>query len=212
MRSLAKLAILPLAFGLSSPALAATNLVTNGGFDGLLSDWTVSPGPGSEIATSNGNAYSSCCDTSKLASQSNPFAVFGGGNVANVSVLAQTFGTFGGKDYILTFDLTALGAGSQGFLAEVFGKESLGSLSPTATATTPFSSYSLAFTADSSWTTIAFNVAPLGSGADDNIDTILDNVSVSAAPEPATWATMILGFGLAGASLRRRRAAPLTQA
>jgi hypothetical protein len=29
--------------------------------------------------------------------------------------------------------------------------------------------------------------------------------SVSAAPEPATWAMMIGGFGMAGASLRRRR-------
>jgi len=30
---------------------------------------------------------------------------------------------------------------------------------------------------------------------------------VSAAPEPATWAMLILGFGLAGATLRRRRTA-----
>ncbi|MBI1200442.1 MAG: PEP-CTERM sorting domain-containing protein [Phenylobacterium sp.] len=27
-----------------------------------------------------------------------------------------------------------------------------------------------------------------------------------AVPEPATWAVMILGFGLAGGTLRRRRA------
>ncbi|UTP39166.1 PEPxxWA-CTERM sorting domain-containing protein [Phenylobacterium sp. LH3H17] len=32
---------------------------------------------------------------------------------------------------------------------------------------------------------------------------------VSAVPEPATWAMMISGFGLAGASLRRRRTAAL---
>ncbi|HEX5377431.1 MAG TPA: PEPxxWA-CTERM sorting domain-containing protein [Phenylobacterium sp.] len=30
--------------------------------------------------------------------------------------------------------------------------------------------------------------------------------SVTGVPEPATWATMILGFGLAGVALRRRRA------
>jgi len=35
----------------------------------------------------------------------------------------------------------------------------------------------------------------------------LDNFSVASVPEPATWALMIGGFGLAGASLRRRRAA-----
>ena len=28
----------------------------------------------------------------------------------------------------------------------------------------------------------------------------------SAAPEPATWAMMITGFGLTGAAVRRRRA------
>ena len=32
--------------------------------------------------------------------------------------------------------------------------------------------------------------------------------TTSAAPEPATWAVMIAGFGLAGAALRRRRAHP----
>ena len=36
----------------------------------------------------------------------------------------------------------------------------------------------------------------------------LDNVTVSAVvPEPAGWAVMIAGFGLTGASLRRRRTA-----
>lgn len=34
----------------------------------------------------------------------------------------------------------------------------------------------------------------------------------SAVPEPATWAMMIAGFGLAGAALRRRRQAPATVA
>lgn len=45
-----------------------------------------------------------------------------------------------------------------------------------------------------------------------NVDTIrLDNVSLKApvvsgaVPEPASWATMIAGFGLAGATLRSRR-------
>lgn len=32
-----------------------------------------------------------------------------------------------------------------------------------------------------------------------------DNYAISAVPEPATWATMLLGFGVVGASLRFRR-------
>ena len=33
-----------------------------------------------------------------------------------------------------------------------------------------------------------------------------ENSTISAAPEPASWALMIAGFGLAGTALRRRRA------
>jgi len=32
----------------------------------------------------------------------------------------------------------------------------------------------------------------------------LDNVTVSAVPEPATWAMLVIGFGLVGAATRRR--------
>ncbi len=35
----------------------------------------------------------------------------------------------------------------------------------------------------------------------------VDNFAVAAVPEPATWALMIMGFGSAGAMLRRRRTA-----
>ena len=35
----------------------------------------------------------------------------------------------------------------------------------------------------------------------------LDNIAVSAVPEPATWAMMIAGFGMLGTALRRRQSA-----
>ena len=35
------------------------------------------------------------------------------------------------------------------------------------------------------------------------------NFTLTAVPEPATWGMMIMGFGLAGATLRRRRASAL---
>ena len=35
----------------------------------------------------------------------------------------------------------------------------------------------------------------------------VDNINLASAPEPAAWALMIGGFGLAGAALRRRKAA-----
>ena len=36
--------------------------------------------------------------------------------------------------------------------------------------------------------------------------------AIAAIPEPATWAMMILGFGAAGAVLRRRRAVAIAAA
>jgi hypothetical protein len=43
-----------------------------------------------------------------------------------------------------------------------------------------------------------------GSGADGG--NVVFNVATGAVPEPATWAMMIFGFGLAGSLIRRRRA------
>jgi len=62
-----------------------------------------------------------------------------------------------------------------------------------------FSGY---FTAASLFTTLTFaDISGVG-----NQGLFLDAVSVSAAPEPATWAMMILGFGFVGAAMRRKSA------
>ena len=47
------------------------------------------------------------------------------------------------------------------------------------------------------------NVTKLVFGSDTN-SFELDNVSVAAVPEPATWAMLVVGFGLVGAAKRRR--------
>ena len=63
------------------------------------------------------------------------------------------------------------------------------------------------FVADSTTADLSFSSAQPGFyGA------ALDNVSISAVPEPATWALMILGFGAVGGAMRRRRAATLATA
>lgn len=55
----------------------------------------------------------------------------------------------------------------------------------------------------------AFNIWPRnGLNPADNTeisDFAPNNANLPAVPEPATWAVMILGFGLAGAALRRQR-------
>jgi choice-of-anchor C domain-containing protein len=67
------------------------------------------------------------------------------------------------------------------------------------------------------WETHTFSFKATGENAtltfssaqDDAYGPALDNVSIlsGAVPEPATWAMMILGFGVVGASLRTRRRA-----
>ena len=42
-------------------------------------------------------------------------------------------------------------------------------------------------------------------GGDPFRGSIIDSIAITAVPEPATWALMILGFGIVGSALRRRR-------
>lgn len=61
--------------------------------------------------------------------------------------------------------------------------------------------YIYKFTATGTSTTLTFT-----GGSGTAFGAALDNVSVAAVPEPATWAMMILGFGFAGFAMRRRQA------
>lgn len=82
----------------------------------------------------------------------------------------------------------------------------------------PFANYTVFFTPDSGGTvSFAFGANyNFSSNVNDVAGPILDNVSLSmasapvggAVPEPATWGMMILGFGVVGGAMRRRRPAP----
>ena len=43
-------------------------------------------------------------------------------------------------------------------------------------------------------------------GTSDSFGGYIDNITLNAVPEPATWALFILGFGVIGSTLRRRNA------
>lgn len=120
--------------------------------------------------------------------------------------IAQTFDTVIGQVYNVTFFLGANGDGpppsktvSVGATGNATGNYSVGStpFPPNVTAWSPFN---YVFTASGTSTTLTFtSTGTTAFGA------ALDNVNVTAVPEPAAWALMILGFGAMGGVMRRRR-------
>jgi len=76
-------------------------------------------------------------------------------------------------------------------------------------STDPFKNYSYFFTASGTGS-VQFS---LGTDSQDNIGPLLDNVSLNIAPvpEPATWAMMMLGFGVIGLSMRRGKVNTVVQ-
>ncbi|WP_235532780.1 PEPxxWA-CTERM sorting domain-containing protein [Sphingomonas sp. Leaf412] len=69
-------------------------------------------------------------------------------------------------------------------------------------STTAWAQYSARFTATAG-STLTF----AATGASDSLGGYVDNIGLSAVPEPSTWALMILGFGAMGGAMRRRRTA-----
>ncbi len=109
--------------------------------------------------------------------------------------------SFGPGAYTLSFSLAGNGRGAAPQSLNV----SLGSFSTTIagqTSATGFTTFNYAFT-----TATAGQLVFTESGPSTQQGSLLDNVVLSAAPEPATWSLMIAGVGLAGFALRRRRGA-----
>lgn len=171
--------------GSAAPAVAA-NLIRNGGFEtGDFAHWQLS---GSQSFTG----------VSDFAPHEGTFAAFMGPLGANGS-LAQTVATQPGATYEISFWLRNEFGGANLFQASFDGAALL--LDLQADAAFPFRLYSFVRTASSDATTLRFTYRH------DPSYWHLDGVAVTplAVPEPASWATMIAGFGLVGAAYRRRR-------
>lgn len=72
---------------------------------------------------------------------------------------------------------------------------------------TAWAEYTARFTATAG-STLTF----AATGTSDSLGGYVDNIGLSAVPEPSTWALMILGFGAVGGAMRRRRAGGLATA
>ncbi len=139
----------------------------------------------------------------------NFFAADGGGNFAAGTKQTIT-GLLVGHQYAVGFDWAAgQQHGFTGATTEAW-EVSLGTQSftttPVATASHGFSAWrhqTFVFTAAGASQVLEFFAV----GTPGNLPPIsfLDNVTLEAVPEPATWAMMIAGFGMTGFAARRRR-------
>ena len=198
---------------LTTPASAG---VVNGNFEtGDFTGWSVTPANGNVLVL-KGSDYIPCCGANgSQASLDNHFASFGAGNVGIAGViLSQSFATNVGQTYSFSFNYGALGGGSQQLQFEIIsgGTKTLLTAFANNNLDTTFQTYTGTFKAGAS-TTISFG--DLGGISDtqaNNVDFILDNVSVTAVPEPSTWAMMILGFAGVGFMAYRRKSKPAMMA
>lgn len=170
--------------GLNQTAFGANWTVTSGSVD------LVGPGLFGGLC----NVGSKCVDLDGSTSDAGVFA-------------SLALNLTGGVTYTANYDLAANRRGGTDFLTVMFGSASANYTLVSVSGSDPFTTQSLSFTPGSTGT---YNLSFSAAGGD-NVGPLLDNVTISAAvPEPATWAMMILGFGAAGAVMRRRRTALAT--
>jgi hypothetical protein len=167
----------------------AANLLVNGGFEtGDFTGWTVNDPSGFTFVSAAFGSYAPNSGTY--------FAALGA--IGGDGTVSQTFTDTPGVLYEASFFLASDGDTPNDFSVTGPGPLSLGPLVDIPAS--PYVEYFGFFTGSGS-DTITF------AARNDPGYLSLDDVSVTAVvPEPAAWASMILGLGLAGAALRRRKA------
>lgn len=155
-----------------------------------LSSWTVSPNGTVDIHGAGGifdliPGNGSYVDLDGTTSSSGLFS-------NNVNLIE-------GSTYTLSFDLAGSHRGSAETVNVNFGSTVA---SYSFNSEDPFSTFTLNFTPESSG---SYSFSYLNVGGD-NVGALLDNVSVSAVPEPEIYAMLLVGLGMMGFMTRRRKA------
>jgi hypothetical protein len=200
---------------LSAPALAANNLIVNGGFEanpGITAGYyNVGPsGSGADNSIPAGFGWSvPTNNVDIIAYQSYSPAPVNGGSFGldlvgygSTGEIAQSFSTVGGKTYNVNF-VYAANPGFNGAMADVLvNGAAIGSVTGTANSWQTFTG---SFIGTGGMVTFAINETFGGA----NGGVFLDNVSVTTVPEASTWVMMLVGFAGLGFAGYRRKAVTL---
>ena len=196
---IAALSGLVAALALASPAAASqifSDNFQNAIYGGNVTPagWTTTDG---SVDALGPEYYGSLCSG---AGGSDLYCVDLDGSTGDAGIMFQGFSLLANTTYVASFDLSGSFRDASNTVAVTFGGAS-GSY--TLAQSDPFATHSLSFTPTTSGT---YSLSFANAGGD-NQGALLDNVSISAVPEPASWAMMLLGFGGLGATLRNRRRA-----
>jgi hypothetical protein len=217
----------------SAPGQAA-NLLTNGGFEQpdiggylylnpgstTITGWTVGAQVGSAAGTqvqfTDNSAFASY---GVVGSEGGQFLDLTGGVGRGGGVVSDGFATLAGTQYSVAFDVGAFfvrGAGSYGdatidLFIDGALVQSFTNVMSLSTVGSDWERKVYSFTGTGAAMTIGLysslstSSSNLGVGLDNVVVEQLASPPISGAvPEPASWALMIAGLGVAGAALRRR--------
>lgn len=125
------------------------------------------------------------------------------GNATGFGVISQSItNLLSGRSYDVVFSTAARTGYAVLPITVGFGDQTLGTITPSSTAFTDTAPLTFIAGGNSGQLTFSGQITP------GDYNAAIDNVRVSlvgSVPEPATWAMMLLGFGMIGFGLRYRR-------